>query len=486
MTDSISPLLKTIIQEEIANEGRVVKWPEKFQNSKTKRFFEPQSEEARRYVFDLDTPFAVAFIGPEGSGKTVHASIKMLNKLRRGMDGALVCPSFPFLKRIWAEVVLWLDPSVVIEKHREMLSPAWEPYRGFQILFHNEIGSLSTLHVMSVGQDLRHLEAQTLSFYYLEEIRSFKDEKIISTALGRLRLDGPNGEPPQLFVGSSPVTKDHFFYKYFRDPIPEDSDEEDDGLNPFREQTKVVRLSVKWNISKGFVSKDYYETRGLTLNENEKRMLQDGEWGEVDGDANFIYDPNLWYRLYDPDLKPLRKKNDKDRDWSDSCVIALDAGIKNDHFGLAMVSRNPKNRKDVAVRLTKEFIPTKGKSVDFAEVKEYVRDLIDTYSVIQVTYDPYQLYEFAQTLQKEKIVWLKEFTQNNKRSIADTQLLMLILQSRISHTNDQTLNTRMVQAGVKFDANERYKRIVKKNDVMKVDIPQCVSMASYEILKLNI
>ncbi len=482
----MSNLFNQIIAEEIANEGKIVKWPERFQNSKTGRFFEPQSEEARRYVFDLDTPFAVCFLGPEGSGKTVHATIKMLDKLRRGLDGALVCPSFPMLRRIWEETRLWLDPAVVIDKHKEMLSSSWEPYKGFVIMFHNEVGSLSKLHVMSVGQSLSHLEAQTLNFYYLEELRSFSDEKIMNIALGRLRLDGPNGEPPQLFVGSSPVTKDHFFYRYFREPILPDSDEEDDGLNPFREKTKVVNLSVKWNIEKGILNKDYYETRGLTLNPNEVRMYQEGQWGEIDDDASFIHDPNLWYRLHDSDLLPMRKKSDKNRDWSDSCVIGVDAGIRNDHFAIAVITRHPDNRDNVAVRLIKEFIPMKGADTDYDEVRTYLRGLINDYAVLNITYDPYQMYDLAQTFQKEKIVWMNEFTQGPKRALADTQLLMLILQSRISHMNDPVLNKQMTQAGVRIDTQGYKKRIDKKTNSMKVDLPVCVSMASYSILKLNI
>jgi len=482
----MSNLFNKIIKEEIANEGKVVKWPSKFQNSKTGRFFEPQSEEARQHVFELDEPYAMAFLGGEGSGKTVHATIKMLNKLRRGMDGLLLCPSFPFLKRIWAECVLWLDPAVVLPKYREMLSPAWEPYKSFQIVFYNEVGNLSTLYVAAVGASLSHLESQNLNFYYLEELKSFNDDRVMKIAMGRLRIPGPNGEPPQLFVGSSPVTKNHFFYKYFRDPIPEDSDEEDDGLNPFREKAHVVSLSVQKSIDAGNLDKDYYETRGLALNENEKQMYQEGQWGEIDDDASFVHDPNLWYRLYDPDLNPMRKKSDKERDWSDSCILGIDAGIKNDHFAIAAVTRDPKNRDNVAVRLVKEFIPVKGKDVDYAEVKDYVRQLIKDYSVLNCTYDPYQLYEFAQTLKKEKIVWMNEFTQNNKRIMADTQLLMLIFQSRISHMNDPVLNKQITQAGVKIDSDERKKRIVKKNDIMKVDVPVCVSMASYAILKLNV
>ena len=52
--------------------------------------------------------------------------------------------------------------------------------------------------------------------------------------------------------------------------------------------------------------------------------------------------------------------------------------------------------------------------------------------------------------------------------------------------NDPILNKQITQAGVKIDSDERKKHIVKKNDIMKVDVPVCVSMASYAILELNV
>ena len=175
-------------------------------------------------------------------------------------------------------------------------------------------------------------------------------------------------------------------------------------------------------------------------------------------------------------------------------VLAIDAakgriqGIA-DCFGMVGTTRHPERRSDVAVRLVMKWQARTGHKMDYnAEggPVEMLRRICNDYDVVQVPYDPYQLHFLATELNKEKVAWFKEFSQGSKRLESDRQLLDLILERRIVHNGDAGLREHIQNSNRKLDPDGRRLRIVKREDALKNDLAVCLSMASYECLRLNL
>ena len=472
--------LQSIINEVIEQESKVVKWPEKFQNKRTNKFFKPQNEEIRKFVFEEHAPRYVYLMAAEGSGKTATASVKALNNLRKGLSGSIVCTDLPMMKKVWDEIKQWIPKSVIVPEHQHMLNPTWSPYKGFEIVFHAETGGYSTAIIGGLGDPSTYSkwEALNINWLYGDEFRSVPSDDAMKVLSGRIRLLGPNGEPPQMFIASTPTTKDHWMYEWFG-PIEGD----DDPRRLFKEKSRIIRLNLEDNLYN--LTEDHIEQRGLTLSENEKTIFIEGGWGESENELDFLDSIELWDRLYDPELKPIRKKTDPNKDWSDQLVIGMDGSIKKDSFAIVGVTRHPKRRSDVAVRLTKEFQP-KGGKIDFTEVKEYLLWVTDEYNVITVVFDIYQLYQLTEELRKEGVTWFQEFNQQSKRLLCDSMLYDNIMLSKIAHMNQPELRSHINNAGVKYDPADRKKRLVKKTYSKKIDLAVSLAMASFEALRLNL
>ena len=197
----------------------------------------------------------------------------------------------------------------------------------------------------------------------------------------------------------------------------------------------------------------------------------------------------MWHRLYDSRLKPPRKKTDPDKDFSDTLILGMDGATKKDSFALVAVSRNPFNRKDVAVRLVREFKPPTPKynlGIDFPLVESVIRDWCQQYNIVTIVYDIHQIYDMTERLRKDGVSWLQEFSQQNKRNLSDNLLYELILQGRLAHPGIIELDKHISNAAHTYDDREAVRRIVKKRDTLKIDLVIALGMASYECLRLNL
>lgn len=475
-------LIDKLISETFSQQIIKVAWPKptEYRNANTSRYFEPQTPEVHRHIFKTDTPRHLYFMSGEGAGKTATLSVLVLEKLRRGLTGAFVCVDLPMLIKVWDEFKQWIPWDCVIPEHRHMSSAAWSPYKGlFKIVFNSEVGITSELTIGGLGDNYGKWESLNLNFFAGDEFRHIPDDRIMKVATGRMRIVGPNGEPPQLVIGSTPTFDDHWMYDYFG-PIQGP----DDILAPFKAESKIVRLAVSANQAQ--LDKAYVEGgRALTLSEAEKEVYVEGQWGRAGGDKRFLESMTLWDRLYDPDLTLPRKKHDPKRDWSDTLVIGMDGAIKNDSFALVAVSRWPKKRADIAVRLTAEFKPVGGK-IDFRAVEAVLRQWVTDYNVVTAVYDVYQIYDMVERLRREGLAWFQEFSQQSKRDLADNFLYELILQGRLHHMNQPDLRQHVANAGHSYDTREGRRRIVKIRDVNKVDLLVGSSMATYENSRLNL
>lgn len=240
---------------------------------------------------------------------------------------------------------------------------------------------------------------------------------------------------------------------------------------------------------RGLRAEKYYKQEQIALTEVEFERLHMNLW-QVSTNP-FI--PEQWWTRQQVELPPLDSKT--------PCVAALDGSVTSDSTGVVLVSRNPLFRPDkpgdsrnpeVAARYAREWIPrdTKGhgSGIDYAEIKEHLKELNGRYNIVQLTYDEYQLAQLTQELSLEAIFWCHKFSQAGLREIADKKLYDLIKNRKIWHDGNIALANHIKNAAAKSSLLENDKqekiRIVKKTANAKVDLAVCLSMASYECLRL--
>lgn len=159
----------------------------------------------------------------------------------------------------------------------------------------------------------------------------------------------------------------------------------------------------------------------------------------------------------------------------DMVIIALDAGVSSDCFGLVMVTRVGEK---VRVQHVKKWQPQHGAKLDFGPIYAYVQQLIHTYNVIELCYDPYQLHDFCTRMRQEEVINVREFNQGMPRAIADKRLYDLIIARRVQHQNEPDLDEHVNNAHRKPEDDNKL-RIVKGQDAnKKIDLCVCLSMAA--------
>jgi phage terminase large subunit-like protein len=166
-------------------------------------------------------------------------------------------------------------------------------------------------------------------------------------------------------------------------------------------------------------------------------------------------------------------------------VVGLDAALTGDSFALMAVTRHPSRRDDaVAVRHVQEWKPPHGGEIDYASVEGVLNALIDSWAVVELCYDPYQLAYLAQRLRTQGRVMVTEFNQGGMRLESDKMLLDLITQRRIAHDGNAELRQHVDNADKKIDGESRRLRIVKREQSLKIDLTVALSMAAYRCLML--
>jgi hypothetical protein len=199
-------------------------------------------------------------------------------------------------------------------------------------------------------------------------------------------------------------------------------------------------------------------------------------------DEHLLPDASWWTNLRE-DLPALDART--------PIVIALDAATSNDSFGLVAVSRHPLRRADVAVRYAREWKPPKGGLIHFGTRDQIetprgcLADLIARHNVVQVVADPYQLHAMLTELRDEGKVYAKAFDQGRDRLEADAQFRQLIVNRRIAHDGNAALSEHVRNANIAVDPQSRKLRIVKREQVLKIDLAVCASMASYAALAID-
>jgi len=202
-------------------------------------------------------------------------------------------------------------------------------------------------------------------------------------------------------------------------------------------------------------------------------------WNEWVSSTNAFIDILLWDACAG-DVPPLER--------TEQMIIALDAGVNNDCFGMVGVSKRGVGESAVIYhRLTKKWQPENGVKLDFVAIKEEVKATLALFPVLMVYYDEYQLHLFAQELQRETGIACKPFGQGAPRLIADKSLQTAIMKRQVRHDGtDADLREHLQNAAAKSDGEENRLRIVKMAEDRKVDLAVALSMAVDRANYLNI
>jgi len=363
------------------------------------------------------------------------------------------------------------------------------------------------------------LEGPNVNFAWFDEARHYPDASALKVITGRVRIPGPNGEPPQLYITTTP--KKNWLFDYFGPlrvecpthgevfidegirgnnvtiydknchicPLCGQECKVIDELASFKYDSLVVTLSTAENIAN--LQPDFVEKRAQSLSEQEARVLLDAEWEDIEEGQPFL-PTMLWWDAAATEIPPLSP--------SQPMIVALDAATgrttgDSDCFAIVGVTRHWDDAKadtHLAVRFYKTWRAKAGQKIDFEGTEEepgperVLRWLCENYNVLMVTYDPTELHSLAQRLSRESIAWFREFSQQNLRYEADRQLLNLIQAQRVVHDGSQELRSHLKNANRKLDASGKKLRIVKSTRSQPIDLAVALSMACFECLRLSL
>lgn len=450
-----------------------------YYNSERKKFYKPHHRDEWDFLIN-DSPRYGLAKGGEGGGKSVLAIIKTLERLRRGMSGVMVSPDLAhFKKSLWPEFKRWCPWHRVIEKQHYRSRPEWEPYKAFTMVFINDFGGYSELQCGGAKEsEIGTWEGPNISFVCGDEFRRHKTAIALKTFDGRIRIPGPNNEPPQMFFATTP--RYNWLFRYF-------GPWKDKGVDPraeFKRNARVITLLTEENeenLEQGFTY-----NRSMSLTEAEARVLLRAEWEDIEETQAFLPSMTLWDLCQSeyPALTP-----------NEPMVLAADAPEGTNEsgdassFGLVGVTRHPDDNEKVVVRFVMEWKVPHGGILDFAAENGpewWIRKLCKEFSVVQVTYDAYNLHSMVTKLNKENVAWFNKFSQGAQRLESDKQLLDLIQQRRIVHNGDDALKQHIKNANRKLADDGKRLRIVKREPGLNVDLAVCLSMGCYESLRLNL
>lgn len=439
-------------------------------NRVTGKVYAPHHAEEHEAVF-TDGPRFCLIRGGEGSGKTTAGAIKALERVRRGMNGVVVGPNFEHFKiSTWRELSNWIPWEMVVDRHRYRENPDWEPLKRFYLNFKNGAWML----LGGVRKD-GSWEGPNVSWWWFDEARHIPSESTLRMANGRVRIPGPNGEPPQIFLTSTPDM--NWLHEVFGPITYNNQGTIDDPYLTYKRHLRdVVLLTVE---NEENLQRDFAAQRALGLSEVEEAVLLRGEWGSIERDEPFLENMILWENC----------RETLDDDWTNEpMIIAIDASKSRDSFSIVGVTQHPDRARwakgrDVAVRYVRVWTGSEvGRGYDFPGGPEpTLRALIASHNVIKIVYDPYQLHDMMTRFMNEGLVKTEEFPQGQQRTIADSNLYDVIIRRGIGHNGDRMLYNHLNNAACKTNSEDRTRRITKDKARSNNDAAVALSMAVWAL-----
>lgn len=247
-----------------------------------------------------------------------------------------------------------------------------------------------------------------------------------------------------------------------------------------------ARMLCLWNTQPRcpWQTRAYYASEEAVLTPNQFLRMHRNQW--VTSTETFV--PMEWWDACargSADWPTFDRKRQ-------AMVIALDAAVSDDTFGLWMGCRHPERQSEVLTEYVQRWKPTPGRKVDFVGTTDnpgpelVIRKLVKEYNVVQITYDPYQLHDMATRLKQEGLAWFREFPQGADRMESDSQFRALIRDRRFWHRGEVDFREQVQNANAKVDDQDRRLRIVKRMEKLKIDLAVAASMGSYTVLYLNL
>lgn len=250
---------------------------------------------------------------------------------------------------------------------------------------------------------------------------------------------------------------------------------------------REARMLCLWNTQPRcpWQTKEYYQSEHHSLTPGEFSRMHRNQW--VSSSETFV--PMEWWAACQHDQNEWPAIDQKRH----PMIIALDAGVSSDTFGLWMGCRHPELRDNILQWYVQRWKPPKnGGKIDFVGTEEnpgpelVLRRLVKDYNVVQVCYDPYQLHEMATRLKQEHLAWLYSFGQATGRLIADSQFRDLIRDRRYWHRGESEMTEHVQNANAEIDKEDRKIRLIKRVETLKIDLAVCGSMGSFQLLRLNL
>lgn len=221
-------------------------------------------------------------------------------------------------------------------------------------------------------------------------------------------------------------------------------------------------------------TQEYYAQQAKELREEEFNRVHRNMWASSQN--KFI--DNVTTEQCKERLPQLTKR--------EKLIIAVDAayGENGDCFAVVGVTKHPTDKtKKIAQRISRTWRATKkGEKLKFKNALKpedetypygYLLALTKKYNVICITYDPYQLHSTASEFEQKRYAWMLEFGQGKPRQQADNDLYKLIRDKELSIQDDE-----VIQHLKNADSNENG-RLVKRNDLLKIDLAVALSMACF-------
>lgn len=227
-------------------------------------------------------------------------------------------------------------------------------------------------------------------------------------------------------------------------------------------------------------TKEYYQAEASILEDNQFQRMHRNQW--VTSTDTFL--PMEWYDACKRTIYPEIPKDYP-------VVVAMDASVSGDSFGMWMGCRHP-TEKDHVVKLQSMLWVPRGNKLDYQGTEEnpgpelLLRRWIKDYNVICVAYDPFQLHDMATRLRREGLAWFFSFNQVSLRLLADSQMKDLIRDKRYWHRGEPFDREHFQNADAKMDTESTRIRIVKRAENLKVDLAVTASMGSYMVMRLNL
>jgi len=231
------------------------------------------------------------------------------------------------------------------------------------------------------------------------------------------------------------------------------------------------RLFALWNTRPrlSYQTQEYYNQERSTLTPEEFDRLHRNQWQS--SLASFV--PMEWWTSCQSEYPP--------PDRNAPMTIALDAAVSGDCFAIVMIGGMPGADGEYCVRYSQKWTPPQGQKLRFSNnegtgAEDEIRRLVELYNVIEISYDPYQLEDMAGRFMNENMAHVFAFNQNAPRLIADKRLFDMIRDRRVHHSGDSDLTEHVQNANRKEEGDNKM-RIVKRSELLKIDLTVAMSMA---------